>query len=163
MLRISIVLPIYQTAQYLPELYARLTATLGALGDYEIVMVDDGSRDNAWEIMSALALKDQRVKSIRLSRNFGQHPAIAAGLEHATGDQIVLMDADLQDRPEDIPRLLEKLQGNIDVVYTVKISQSRGLLDKLTSRLYQSVFSQLSGLKIPQNHGTFPRLHPTVS
>ena len=154
--RVSVVLPIYNTARYLRELVQRLKDTLEkASPDFEICMVDDGDPDNAWEILRDLAAEDPRVKAIKLSRNFGQHPAIAAGFEHATGGVIILMDADLQDRPEDIPRLLEKLQGDVDVVYTVKVGQEESFSTRLTSLLYHYVFSKLTQTNIPRNIGTF--------
>ncbi|MGH7177812.1 MAG: glycosyltransferase family 2 protein [Tepidisphaeraceae bacterium] len=154
--RISTVTPLYQTAQYLRELHRRLTETLSKLeGGYELVMVDDGSRDGAWEILSDIARTDPHVKAIKLSRNFGQHPAIAAGLEHATGDQIILMDADLQDRPEDIPLLLENLKGDVDVVYTVKTGpHDTSTTHSLTSRMYHYVFSKLTHTNVPRDIGT---------
>src|SRR5262245_26350221 len=118
--RVSVVLPVYKTARYLRELVQRLKDTLDKSSpDFELLVVDDGDPDNAWEILRDLAAQEPRVRAIKLSRNFGQHSAIAAGFEHATGDVIILMDADLQDRPEDIPLLLEKLQGDVDAVYTV--------------------------------------------
>src|SRR5688500_3786751 len=96
--RVSVVLPIYRTAQYLPELHRRLVATLEPLcDDFELIMVDDGSPDGSWDIIRKLAAADPRIKALCLSRNFGQHPAISAGFEAATGGVIVLMDADLQD------------------------------------------------------------------
>ena len=154
--RVSVVLPIYNTARYLRELVQRLKDTLEkASPDFEIFMVDDGDPDNAWEILRDLAAEDPRVKAIKLSRNFGQHPAIAAGFEHATGGVIILMDADLQDRPEDIPRLLEKLQGDVDVVYTVKVGQQESFSTRLTSLLYHYVFSKLTRTNVPRNIGTF--------
>lgn len=152
---ISVILPVYQTAIYLRELYQRSRAALEPLGDFELLMVDDGSRDNAWEIIQELAAQDARVKGMKLSRNFGQHPAISAGFEHAKGEVIVLMDADLQDRPEDIPRLYEQLKGDVDVVYTVKEGEREAFTYRLTSRLYHYVFSRLTGARVPPRVGTF--------
>jgi dolichol-phosphate mannosyltransferase len=129
-------------------------------GDFELLCVDDGSPDEAWNILSEIAQTDHRVKAIRLSRNFGQHPAIAAGFEHATGDVIILMDADLQDRPEDIPLLYSRLVGDIDIVYTVRRSGNGQF--KWTSRLYHFVFSRLTGTKIPENIGTMRLFSRTV-
>jgi dolichol-phosphate mannosyltransferase len=153
---VSVVLPIYRTAAFLEELHARLTAALDADGrSFELVMVDDGSPDGAWTILRDLAGRDPRVCALRLSRNFGQHPAIAAGFEHARGERIVLMDADLQDRPEDIPRLLAALEGDVDVVYTVKQGEQEPLLTRLTSKLYHYAFSRITGARVPRSVGTF--------
>ena len=147
---ISVVLPVYQTARYLRELHQRAAAAL-APEEFELLMVDDGSRDDAWALITELAAADPRVKGIKLSRNFGQHPALAAGFEHARGDLIVMMDSDLQDRPEDIPRLLEALTPDVDIVYSVRVGAESGL----TSRIYHSVFSRLTATRVPRNVGTF--------
>ncbi len=153
---VSVVLPIFRTAEFLEELHARLTATLEGEGrSFELVMVDDGSPDGAWRILTDLAARDPRVRALRLSRNFGQHPAIAAGFEHARGQRIVLMDADLQDRPEDIPRLLAALGDEVDVVYTVKQGEEEPLLTRLTSNLYHYTFSRITGARVPRSVGTF--------
>lgn len=147
---ISVVLPIYQTASYLRELHRRAAATLEPQ-EFELIMVDDGSRDNAWALIQELAAADPRVKGIKLSRNFGQHPALAAGFEHASGELIVMMDSDLQDRPEDIPHLIEALTPDVDVVYSVRVGAESGL----TSRIYHNVFSRLTATRVPRNVGTF--------
>ena len=109
MTEISVVIPVYNCAGCLPALHARLTATLAALTpDYEIVLVDDRSRDGAWEILAELARADPHLKVVRLSRNFGQHAAITAGLTRARGAWTVVMDCDLQEPPEEIARLYER-------------------------------------------------------
>jgi glycosyltransferase involved in cell wall biosynthesis len=155
MCKISVVLPVYRTASCVPELFERLQAALSTVSeDYELIFVDDGSPDDAWALISGLAAREHRVKAIRLSRNFGQHPAISAGFEHASGDAIVLMDADLQDRPEDIPKLLGMLRDEVDIVYTVKTGPTEPLLTRLTSRIYHYVFSKLTGRAVPGNIGT---------
>lgn len=153
---ISVVLPIYKTVSFMRELHQRLTQTLQVCAsDYEIIMVDDGSPDNAWQTMTELAANDSHVKALKLSRNFGQHPAISAGFDHAHGEIIILMDADLQDRPEDIPALVEKLDDETDIVYSVKTGQQESFSTQLTSRLYHYVFSRLTRTDVPKNIGTF--------
>ena len=154
--RVSVVLPVYRTGQYVRELYERLVAVLSPLAsDFELLMVDDGSPDGAWDLIGELAGADRRLKGIRFSRNFGQHAAICAGFEHASGDVIVLMDADLQDRPEDIPLLLGHLKGECDVVYTEKEGETESLLTRLTSRLYHAAVSRIARVPVPRNIGTF--------
>jgi dolichol-phosphate mannosyltransferase len=153
---ISVILPIYRTAIYLNELYRRLTVSLQSQAlRFELIMIDDGSPDNAWAVIASLAEKDGRVKGLRLSRNFGQHPALAAGFAHASGDVVVWMDADLQDRPEDIPTLLSHLKDDVDIVYTIKEGQHVAWGTQLTSRLYNSVFSKITGAAVPRDIGTF--------
>jgi len=119
-----------------------------------LLMIDDGSPDGAWAIIGDLAKDDRRIKGIRLSRNFGQHPAICAGFEHAQGEVIVLMDADLQDPPEVIPMLLEQLRGECDVVYTVKAGDGESPLTRLTSRLYHAAVARITRIPVPRGVGT---------
>ena len=153
----SVVVPVYNNAQSLPELVRRLLKACQAVSQqFELLFVNDGSRDNSLSILNKLAETDLRVKVIGLSRNFGQHPAISAGFEHAQGMAIVLMDADLQDRPEDIPLLLQELKSSdCDVVYTLKQAEDGRASNRLTSALYHYVFSKLVGSKVPLNIGTF--------
>ncbi len=114
---VSVVVPAYNEAESLPIFYERVTEVLDALGrDYEIVIVDDGSRDNTYEVLEALAAKDSRVKAIGFRNNFGQTAALAAGIDAATGEIIVLIDSDLENDPADIPRLLAKIEEGHDVV-----------------------------------------------
>jgi dolichol-phosphate mannosyltransferase len=153
---VSVVLPIYKTAGCLRELYQRLKTTLESAGiDFELLMVEDGGGDDAWNILQEIAGKDSRVKAIQLSRNFGQHPAIAAAFENVSGNAVILMDADLQDRPEDIPLLLNKLKDDVDVVFSVKQGSRETFSTRLTSRLYHYVFSKLTRTAVPRDIGTF--------
>ncbi len=111
---ISIVSPVYCCADCLRALCGRIGTTLTATGaSYEIILVDDASPDGAWPVMRELAAADPRIKAVALSRNFGQHTAIAAGLEHARGRWVVVMDCDLQDRPEEIVSLYAKAQEGL--------------------------------------------------
>ncbi|RMD58073.1 glycosyltransferase, partial [Candidatus Parcubacteria bacterium] len=118
MTRLSVVVPVYNEEENLPLLYAALQEHLSTLGiPWEVVLVDDGSVDNSLAVLESLARQDPaHVRVIELRRNFGQTAAIAAGIDHAQGEVIVLMDADLQNDPADIPALLEKLEENYDVV-----------------------------------------------
>lgn len=114
---ISIVSPVYGCKTMLAELYLRVKTTLTEMNqDFELILVNDNSPDGAWETIAELAAKDKRVKAINLSRNFGQHYAITAGLDFAKGDWVVVMDCDLQDQPEEIAKLYAKAQEGYDVV-----------------------------------------------
>jgi polyisoprenyl-phosphate glycosyltransferase len=153
---VSVILPVYCTAPFLPELCRRLHETLGPIvEDYELLLIDDGSPDNAWEVISQLASMDLRVRALRFSRNFGQHPAIAAGVDRARGDCIVLMDTDLQDRPEDIPSFLNALSEGIEIVYSTKTDERERFSVRLTSRLFHQVFSTITRTPVPPNIGTY--------
>ena len=104
MAHISAVIPVYQEEQLMRELYRRLRDALEPISnDFEILFVEDGGKDNTWEVITELSREDPRVRGLRFSRNFGQHYAITAGLDNCDGDWVVVMDGDLQDRPEVIP------------------------------------------------------------
>jgi glycosyltransferase involved in cell wall biosynthesis len=146
MTKLSVVVPVYRCAESLDELHAGLRETLSrAADDYEIIFVNDGSPDRAWEVIKALAARDPRVKGLRLSRNFGQHYALTAGFHHATGDYVATMDCDLQDDPAMLPALLAKARSGFDIVYGVAPFRSRtSLLDRLFSRLFYRLYDCLS-------------------
>ena len=117
-MKISVVIPVYGCRDALPELHRRLTESVTKItSDYEIILVNDNCPQNSWEVIEELCSKDKHVKGIELSRNFGQMKAILAGLDNVSGDWIVVMDCDLQDRPEEIIRLYEKAQEGYDVVF----------------------------------------------
>lgn len=117
-MRLSVVVPVYGCRAALGELYKRLTdALITITNDYEIILVNDNCPQNSWEVIEELCNGDGHVKGIELSRNFGQMKAILAGLDNATGDWVVVMDCDLQDRPEEIPRLYEKTKEGYDIVF----------------------------------------------
>lgn len=152
---ISVVIPVYNNGSTVQELYARLVTSLSELtSDFEVIFVDDGSTDGARGQLKSMALSDSRCVALLLSRNFGQHPAIAAGLERATGSVTVLMDADLEDRPEELAKLVETLWASpdVDVVYTT-FADSHSL--RPTSRLFWWLFGNISGLNLPPGLGTF--------
>jgi len=143
---ISVVIPIYRNEPFINDLYSRLTANLSAItADFEIIFVDDGSPDNSWDIITGLAEKSPRVKGIRFSRNFGQHIAITAGVEYATGDWIVVMDGDLQDRPEEITDLYNKALEGYDVVFARRHMRKDTFSRKICSRMFYTLFDFLAG------------------
>ena len=114
---LSVVIPVYGCREAIPELYRRLVSTIEKTGrSFEIILVDDHCPQNSWEEIAGICSTDERVEGIRLSRNFGQMRAITAGLEKSVGDMVVVMDCDLQDRPEFIPQFIDKLEEGYDVV-----------------------------------------------
>jgi dolichol-phosphate mannosyltransferase len=153
---LSVVVPVYGCAKTLPELHERLTRTLAPLVEtYEIVLVDDRSPDGAWSTLAQLARSDPHTRAVRLSRNFGQHPAITAGLSLARGDRVVVMDCDLQDPPEEIPRLLEKAREGYEIVLAKRAGRQHPLLRRLAARVYFRLLSATSEARIDPAHGTF--------
>src|SRR5258707_12378506 len=118
MARLSIVAPVFREAAVLREFYARTRAAVSPITeDFEIVLVSDGGNDGSWQVINELGAVDRRVKGVKFTRNFGQHLAISAGLDACDGDWVVVMDSDLQDRPEGIPELYAKAQQGYDVVF----------------------------------------------
>lgn len=139
---VSVVSPVYMAEAILPELVARIQKAVSEItNDFEIILVEDGSPDNSWTVIEELANANSLIKGIRLSRNFGQHYAITAGLDHAKGDWIIVMDCDLQDRPEEIPRLYSKAQEGYDVV----LAQRNNRQDRFTKRFFSKMFYRTLG------------------
>lgn len=138
---ISVVVPVYGCKAALPELHKRLTDTLLQItSEYEIILVDDCCPQNSWETISEICSKDKNVVGIHLSRNFGQIKAITAGLDNCSGDWIVVMDCDLQDRPEGIIELYNKAQEGYDVVFARRIERVDSKLTKFLSRTFYKVY-----------------------
>ena len=120
-MKLSIVIPVYNESETITELYRRLSGTLKKLPqEHEIIFIDDGSTDATFRCIHELAEKDQVIRGISFSRNFGHQVAVSAGIEHAGGDAIIIMDGDLQDPPEIIPAFIEKFKQGFDVVYGVR-------------------------------------------
>jgi dolichol-phosphate mannosyltransferase len=153
----SVVVPVFNASACLPELHRRLVSTLQAIGGpFEIVFVDDCSTDQSWSVLREIAESDSRVHAIQLSRNFGQHPAIAAGLTAARGRFIAVMDCDLQDRPEEIPKLQAAMAaGDVDIVFARRKNRSDSAMRKGTSRAFFALLNLLSGSKIDPEIGSF--------
>jgi glycosyltransferase involved in cell wall biosynthesis len=133
----SVVLPVFNEEGVLDQLHRRLTAALEGTGrTHEIIYVDDGSRDGSFAKLKAIHRSDPHVRVIRFSRNFGHHKAITAGMDVARGECVILMDSDLQDQPEEIPKLLAKFDQGFDVVYGVRTGKKHGLLKRVGSFLF---------------------------
>jgi glycosyltransferase involved in cell wall biosynthesis len=156
MAHISIVIPVYKAEDCLHELYHRLRGSLETLtSDFEILLVEDCGGDRSWEIIVELSRKDPRVRGLQFSRNFGQHYGISAGLDNCNGDWVVVMDCDLQDRPEEIPHLYRKAQEGYDVVLAKRTGRQDKALKKWTSTLFYKAFNYLSGMKYDGDVGNF--------
>ena len=153
---LSIVAAAYDEAAVLPELVRRVTAALDATGEeWELVLVDDGSRDGTWQAIAAAARTDARVRGLRLSRNFGHQLALTAGLSVARGDGVITMDADLQHPPEAIPRLLAARAGN-DVVFGVRSDlDAAGFWKRFSARVFYAILNRLSSLELPEGAADF--------
>jgi len=180
--KFSVVIPIYNEELNIHHLYRRLTSVMESMYKnekfklrkknktsrindqyeskslnyyYEIIMVDDGCSDRSWQIIKELNKKDIRLKGIKFSKNFGHHIAITAGIDHARGDYIIIMDGDLQDPPEEIPKLYKKINDGYDIVYAIRKARKDPFLKKFFSRFFNKLFSMLAQVKIPENSGIF--------
>lgn len=162
--RLSLAIPVYNESDVLPELLRRLRSTLDAVpgGPHEIVFVDDGSRDRTLALLHAAAQEDARIVVVGLSRNFGHQAAITAALDHVQGDIVVIMDADLQDPPEAIPRFLEKHAEGFDVVYARRAERKEPWHLRLAYFLFYRLIAMLSATPLPLDTGDFALLSRPV-
>lgn len=156
-MRLSVAIPLHNEGQVLPELLERLRTVLDALpgGPHEMIFVDDGSRDTTLDLLQAAALGDPRVVVVSLSRNFGHQAALTAALDQVTGEAVVVMDGDLQDAPEEIPRLVAKLEEGFDVVYAQRIRRKERVLLRLAYFGFYRLIASMSKLKLPVDTGDF--------
>jgi len=138
---ISIVSPVYRADKIVEKLVLELKNTLTSMGvTYEIILVDDRSKDNSWEVMKKIAQENTQVKCIRLSRNFGQHPTIMAGLSQAKGEWIVVMDCDLQDQPKEISKLYKKALEGFEVVQARRKVREDSFFKKMSSKVFSKIY-----------------------
>ena len=149
-------IPVYGAEKILPALCQRLTSMLDGITDaHETILVCDGSPDASWEAMTQLAPQYPKIVMVRLSRNFGQHYATTAGMDLARGEWTVVMDCDLQDPPEEVPKLLAKAQEGFDIVVARRMNRQHTWWKRKTSALYYQVFGLLSGMKLDSSVGSF--------
>jgi dolichol-phosphate mannosyltransferase len=155
--RLSVVVPCFNEAEGIEHAHRRIGAALAGLGaSLQLVFVDDGSTDSTWQKLRALSQADARVTAVRLSRNFGHQYAISAGLDYAQGGYVAILDADLQDPPELLPRMLELAQQGFDVVYGRRIRRDgESAFKKLTANLFYRLLDRLSDSEIPRDAGDF--------
>jgi polyisoprenyl-phosphate glycosyltransferase len=156
MAHISVVIPVYKAENCLPELYRRLKDSLEKItSDFEILLVEDCGGDCSWDVIEQLARSDKRVQGIQFSRNFGQHYGITAGIDSSTGDWVVVMDCDLQDQPEEIPKLYAKANEGYDVVVARRGRRKDPFHKRITSRAFYRVLSYLAGMDFDPEVGNF--------
>jgi dolichol-phosphate mannosyltransferase len=155
-MKLSIVSPIYKAENFIDKLVFEIQKAMNILDvDYEIILVDDRSKDNSWQKMKELSVKNANVKSVRLSRNFGQHPAIMAGLSQAKGEWIIVMDCDLQDQPKEIVKLYNKAQEGFEVVQARRKNREDNFLKKLSSKVFSKVYGYFTDTKYDNEIANF--------
>jgi len=156
--RLSVVVPLYDEEAVIRELYRRVTTVCRTLvGDsYELVLANDGSRDKTWAILQVLALRDDRVVAVDLSRNHGHQLALSAGLSLARGERILVIDADLQDPPELLPDMVQLMDDGADVVYSQRIGrEGETWFKKVSARAFYRLLLRLTDVPIPRDTGDF--------
>ena len=147
--KLSVVVPVLNEAESLPELHQRLTEALGALPEpYELIFVDDGSKDNSFAVLASLQREDAHVTVVQLPRTCGKATALATGFEQADGERILTIDADLQDQPEKIPKIIAKLEEGYDLVSGWRSKREDGRGKVLASRIFNVVTGWLSGVRL---------------
>jgi dolichol-phosphate mannosyltransferase len=160
---ISVVSPVYGCKTCLYELYFRLKETLEKISpEFEIILVNDASPDGAWDTIVELANKDKRVKGIDLSRNFGQHCAITAGLDYCTGEWVIVMDCDLQDQPEEIVNLYKEILKGYQIVYAQRFERKDRFIKRIFSKLFYAAFSYLTNTNQDPTIANFGIYHKKV-
>lgn len=161
---ISILSPVYNEESVLPELYRRVKGVMEQIGEpWELILVNDGSRDRSAEIIAQLHQQDERVKGLSFSRNFGFQVAVTAGLDHAQGQVVILTDADLQDPPELFPAMIAKWREGYDVVYGVRASREGETWFKLvTAGLFYRLIYRITDINIPLDTGDFRLMNRRV-
>ena len=159
----SVVIPVFNEEGNLEPLHTRLTKVMLDLQKpYEIIFVDDGSNDTSFQILKSLHQKDKNIKVIRFTRNFGQHIAITAGLDCCKGKFVILIDADMQHPPEEIPKLLTKLREGYDIVYGIPQKRRDTLFKRLTSKIYLGLLAKLTNQAINPEIGAFRAMQRRV-
>ena len=155
-MHISIVSPVYYGEKLVDELVKQIDHNISPItSDFEIILVEDGSPDRSWDKIEKVCKSNERVKGIQLSRNFGQHYAITAGLSEAKGDWVVVMDCDLQDRPDEIPNLYNKAQEGYDAVFAQRHDRQDSFIKRITSKAFFSLFSYMTNTKLDPTIGNF--------
>lgn len=161
---LSIILPVYNEEKNIPVVYKELKEVLQKLHHYhyEVLFVNDGSTDESLEKLKEIRGRDDYVKVINFSRNFGNQAAVACGFHEAKGDFIITMDSDLQDPPELIPKMLKKAEKGIDIVYTRITKRNDGFMKKLTANFYYFLFDKFGSVKIPRHTGDYRLINKKI-
>ena len=156
-IRFTIVVPFYNEQENIPTLYMKIAEVMDAIGEpYEMVFVDDGSKDNSYRVLCEIYENDRRVNEVRLRRNFGQTAALKAGFDFARGEVVISMDGDLQHDPEEIPRFLEKIEEGFDLVSGWRVNRrDNWLMRRLPSRAANWMMAKLSGIELHDFGTTF--------
>lgn len=155
-MEISVISPVYGCKESIRELYEKVTATLQKIcSSYEIIFVNDNCPQNSWEVISAIAKNDKNVKAIKLSKNFGQHYAITAGIDCCSGNYVVVMDCDLQDKPQEIEKLYKKALEGYDIVYGRRVERQDSFFKSFSSKLFHKTLEYFTESEHDHTIGNF--------
>ena len=155
-IKISVVVPVYGCPNALRELHSRITKTISRITKfYEIILVDDGCPKNSWYEIEKICIKDKKVTGIKLSRNFGQHHATNAGIEYSSGEYVILMDCDLQDRPEGIEKLYQEIVKGYDVVFSKRKNRKDNRLTLWLSKMFYKIYNYFTNSKYDHEIGNY--------
>lgn len=154
---VSLIIPVYNEEAVLPLSYERMAGVMASLdGDYEMIYVDDGSKDSSWRLLQQICAQNPRVRALRFARNFGHQTAVTAGMDDARGDALIIIDVDLQDPPEVIPQMIARWQEGYDVVYGKRVSRAGETGFKTwTASMYYRILRAMSAYPIPLDTGDF--------
>jgi dolichol-phosphate mannosyltransferase len=153
---ISVIVPCYNELEVLQPLFERLTTSAASWNrPYEVLVVDDGSCEPTWKLLQSIHERDPRWRVVRFARNFGHQTAVSAGLFYARGDAVIILDADLQDPPEELQRFIDKWQEGNEVVYAIRTQRKEGLLKRTLYALFYRMLGRLSDVRIPYDSGDF--------
>ena len=160
---LSVVIPVYNESSLIDELFKRVLVSVKKITeDFEIIIVDDGSQDNTWNSIENEAKSENRIKGIKFSRNFGHHYAITAGLHNSNGEWVVVMDGDLQDRPEVIPELYKKAQEGFDVIFVSRQNRPEKLYYQIAQKIFYWILRSLSGIDFDSRQANFSMINKKV-
>jgi glycosyltransferase involved in cell wall biosynthesis len=156
MVHISVVVPVLNESSLIQELISRVKLNIEKFtSDYEIILIDDGSSDDTWQLISMAAGNEKKIRGIKFSRNFGHHYAITAGLHKSSGDWVIVMDGDLQDRPEVIPDLYQKSQEGYEVVFVSRQNRPEKIYYRVAQKLFYLILNKLSGISFDSRQANF--------
>ena len=163
MTHLSVVVPVFNESSLIDELVKRVIKSVKTITeDFELIIVDDGSKDNTWNLIENEAKMEKRIKGIKFSRNFGHHYAITAGLHNSKGEWVVVMDGDLQDRPEVIPDLHKKAQEGFDVVFVSRQNRPEKLYYRIAQKIFYRILKSLSGVDFDSRQANFSIINKKV-
>ena len=161
--KINVIAPIYNEQELIKEFVSRVTKSLNSItDDYKVILIDDGSKDNSWNIIETICDEDKKISGIQLSKNFGHHYAITAGIHNSDAEWTIVMDSDLQDRPEVIPDLYKKANEGYDIVFVSRVQRPESFVYQILQKIFYLILRTLSGIKFDSRQANFSIINKKV-